>query len=197
MALAWASASPSASSYNLRGSGGGGGGGSACDALTGIASTLAFCLETSPAFRSRSSDCRDLLAVGGWEQLTVEDCEPKPLPIFYLFETVCIAIFSVEYFFRIITVHAAIEGEARARDDIVLLVTARADVTAENSSEGSGNNEDRVLRIQGPSGVRVPEQPVALPELGALRAVGQLPGTLPRYSGALLYGASVQQVGDG
>ena len=58
-------------------------------------------------------------------------------------------------------------------------------------------DEDGLLRVQGARRRGVPGQPVALPELGAVRAAGQLPGALPRHPGAHQHRAAVQQARDG
>mmetsp|Transcript_10839 Transcript_10839/g.27955 ORF Transcript_10839/g.27955 Transcript_10839/m.27955 type:complete len:958 (-) Transcript_10839:150-3023(-) len=62
-------------------------------------STLAFVMESMPEFRETPADCV-------LDALTLEDCEPRAFPIFAQIEVVCIAIFTVDYIFRVCTVHA-------------------------------------------------------------------------------------------
>jgi len=69
-----------------------------------IVSTVSFVMESMPQFRKRPSLCAELRARG--EAITRQACEPKPDKIFYIIETVCIAIFTIEYFARVLTVHA-------------------------------------------------------------------------------------------
>eukprot|EP00929_Paragymnodinium_shiwhaense_P097687 TRINITY_DN59311_c0_g1_i2.p1 TRINITY_DN59311_c0_g1~~TRINITY_DN59311_c0_g1_i2.p1 ORF type:complete len:981 (-),score=161.87 TRINITY_DN59311_c0_g1_i2:274-3216(-) len=73
--------------------------------LTIAVSTVSFVLESIPGFRERPSECAERLARG--LRPTVEACEPVPLPDFFVVETVCIAIFTVDYLARVLTVHAS------------------------------------------------------------------------------------------
>eukprot|EP00928_Gymnodinium_smaydae_P026886 TRINITY_DN20970_c0_g3_i1.p1 TRINITY_DN20970_c0_g3~~TRINITY_DN20970_c0_g3_i1.p1 ORF type:complete len:914 (+),score=126.69 TRINITY_DN20970_c0_g3_i1:191-2932(+) len=68
-------------------------------------STVSFVMESMPMFRRHPPECEQLRALG--RPLTVEACEPRPLSIFNLVETLCIIIFTVEYLARILTVHAS------------------------------------------------------------------------------------------
>lgn len=74
--------------------------------LTVLLSTITFVLESMPAFRNRPDECNRLKHAR--QPLTVEACEPQPLPVFDTIEKVCIAIFTFEYFVRVATCHAAV-----------------------------------------------------------------------------------------
>ena len=67
--------------------------------ITIIVSTCAFVIETMPEYRSRPDACRKDGAAP-----TVVDCEPKSGEVFEMIEAVCIAIFSVDYIARMVTV---------------------------------------------------------------------------------------------
>lgn len=67
-------------------------------------STVSFVMESMPDFRHRPKKCAELRAAG--LRLTKEACEPKPDDIFYVIEAVCIAVFTIEYLTRVVTVHA-------------------------------------------------------------------------------------------
>lgn len=65
--------------------------------------TISFIMESMPAFRSTPEECK--------VPLTVKDCEPRPWPIFVTLEQIAIAIFTVDYVCRILTVHAVSPSE--------------------------------------------------------------------------------------
>lgn len=67
-------------------------------------STVSFVLESMPSFRERPREC-ELLKVTG-RPLTVEACEPKPNPMFWYLELVCIVIFTVDYLARLSMYHS-------------------------------------------------------------------------------------------
>jgi len=73
--------------------------------LTILISTAAFIMESMPAFRETPDDCLSSTI------LTVENCEPQPLPIFMLLETVCVIMFTVDYIARASCVHTATPEE--------------------------------------------------------------------------------------
>jgi len=66
-----------------------------------VLSTMSFILESDQNFKERPPQCAELLNAG--LPLTVDACEPVPLVAFYIIETVCIAIFTVEYLVRLMT----------------------------------------------------------------------------------------------
>mmetsp|Transcript_24072 Transcript_24072/g.63477 ORF Transcript_24072/g.63477 Transcript_24072/m.63477 type:complete len:1013 (-) Transcript_24072:214-3252(-) len=65
-----------------------------------LASTVSFILESMPAFRETPGTCKPP------HVLTVIDCRPVPLPVFYSLELLCIVVFTIEYVGRMGTVHA-------------------------------------------------------------------------------------------
>eukprot|EP00929_Paragymnodinium_shiwhaense_P013399 TRINITY_DN12125_c0_g1_i2.p1 TRINITY_DN12125_c0_g1~~TRINITY_DN12125_c0_g1_i2.p1 ORF type:complete len:786 (+),score=141.82 TRINITY_DN12125_c0_g1_i2:136-2493(+) len=69
-----------------------------------LVSTLGFILESMPEFRYTPAECGRLLKLG--LPLTVQACEPKPDPTFSVVESICIAIFTVDYLVRICTAHS-------------------------------------------------------------------------------------------
>eukprot|EP00929_Paragymnodinium_shiwhaense_P035033 TRINITY_DN18991_c1_g1_i2.p1 TRINITY_DN18991_c1_g1~~TRINITY_DN18991_c1_g1_i2.p1 ORF type:complete len:910 (+),score=147.28 TRINITY_DN18991_c1_g1_i2:140-2869(+) len=69
-------------------------------------STVAFILESMPAYRERPEACL--------RERTVENCEPRPMAVFNDIETVCIAIFTIDYVVRLATIHA-IRTKVRSR----------------------------------------------------------------------------------
>jgi len=76
-----------------------------------VVSTLAHVMESMPAFRFRPSECNELRSLG--LPLTVEACEPRPFAWFFYIEAVCVGIFTLDYFARMLTVHSVpseIEG---------------------------------------------------------------------------------------
>jgi len=73
-------------------------------------STGSFVLESMPEFNSTPIDCN-------FEKPTIEDCAPIPDPIFDSIEIFCIALFTVDYVFRAITVHAAVTQDCGYSDD--------------------------------------------------------------------------------
>jgi len=75
-------------------------------------SVISFVLESVPDYNYTPDTC----VLG---HLTVRDCEPLPDPIFFQLETVCIAVFTVDYIFRVLTVHAA-DPEQAGMKDIIL-----------------------------------------------------------------------------
>jgi len=75
--------------------------------LTILVSTVSFLMESMPQYRHRPSRCKELQDLG--LPLTVEECEPKPDANFYSIEAVCISIFTVDYFIRVVLSHAGFE----------------------------------------------------------------------------------------
>eukprot|EP00927_Polykrikos_kofoidii_P030417 TRINITY_DN26159_c0_g1_i2.p1 TRINITY_DN26159_c0_g1~~TRINITY_DN26159_c0_g1_i2.p1 ORF type:complete len:896 (+),score=97.92 TRINITY_DN26159_c0_g1_i2:50-2737(+) len=66
--------------------------------ITIAVSMVSFIMESMPEFRYRAEECK--------VHRTVENCEPKPLPVFYYIEAVCIGIFTVDYLARVLTAHS-------------------------------------------------------------------------------------------
>lgn len=73
-------------------------------------STVSFMMETIPEYRQTPDECAERRA-GGLEP-TVEACEPKPNAVFHQLEVVCIAIFTVEYLARVLSVHSVTDSVA-------------------------------------------------------------------------------------
>mmetsp|Transcript_17683 Transcript_17683/g.40988 ORF Transcript_17683/g.40988 Transcript_17683/m.40988 type:complete len:909 (+) Transcript_17683:97-2823(+) len=69
-----------------------------------VVSTVSFVMESMPRYRSSPDECERLRRAG--LPLTVKDCEPRPDSIFFALEAVCISFFTLEYIWRIATVHA-------------------------------------------------------------------------------------------
>lgn len=67
-------------------------------------STVSFVMESMPSFRDRPPECADRRARG--LPLRASDCEPRPYEAFHAVEAICIAIFTVDYLARMLTVHA-------------------------------------------------------------------------------------------
>jgi hypothetical protein len=67
--------------------------------------TVAFIMESMPNFKNTPEECNP-------DAPTVDECEPKPLPLFNLIEVVGIAIFTVDYVCRVATVHAVSADDA-------------------------------------------------------------------------------------
>jgi uncharacterized membrane protein (DUF485 family) len=67
--------------------------------------TCSFVMESMPDFKETPERCYD-------GPPTVEDCEPKPMPIFEITEVLGISIFTVDYICRMATVHAVSIEEA-------------------------------------------------------------------------------------
>jgi len=70
-----------------------------------VCSSTTFCLETMPQYRERRDACAVPVSPP-MTALTLEACEPRSVPIFAQLETVFIAIFTIEYLARALTVHA-------------------------------------------------------------------------------------------
>eukprot|EP00929_Paragymnodinium_shiwhaense_P035030 TRINITY_DN18991_c0_g1_i1.p1 TRINITY_DN18991_c0_g1~~TRINITY_DN18991_c0_g1_i1.p1 ORF type:complete len:898 (+),score=174.63 TRINITY_DN18991_c0_g1_i1:82-2694(+) len=69
-----------------------------------ILSTCTFIMESMPEFKIVSDSC----VVGS---LSVDACEPQPYPWFYTLECACIIVFTMDYVFRMATVHAVMPYE--------------------------------------------------------------------------------------
>lgn len=76
--------------------------------ITVIVSTVSFVLESVPELRVRPAECQRLRSAG--QPLTVDACEPEPHGVFFLFEVVCITIFTIEYVARMSLVHSVADG---------------------------------------------------------------------------------------
>mmetsp|Transcript_38795 Transcript_38795/g.76903 ORF Transcript_38795/g.76903 Transcript_38795/m.76903 type:complete len:893 (-) Transcript_38795:109-2787(-) len=71
--------------------------------FTIIIGTVSFIMESMPEFRNTPEECK--------VPLTVNNCEPRPWPIFMTLEKVAIAIFTVDYVCRMSSVHAVSPAE--------------------------------------------------------------------------------------
>eukprot|EP00929_Paragymnodinium_shiwhaense_P111773 TRINITY_DN80060_c0_g1_i1.p1 TRINITY_DN80060_c0_g1~~TRINITY_DN80060_c0_g1_i1.p1 ORF type:complete len:859 (-),score=143.81 TRINITY_DN80060_c0_g1_i1:143-2719(-) len=74
-------------------------------------STITFVMESMPEFRYRPDDCEALRAAG--KTLTASACEPRPVAEFWGVEAICIAIFTIDYVVRVLTVHTSDEVRGR------------------------------------------------------------------------------------
>jgi len=74
-------------------------------------STATFALESMPQFRHTPEECMRLKAAS--LPLTVKACEPVPDDIFFTFEVLCVAIFTLEFTLRVALVHCDVKvGES-------------------------------------------------------------------------------------
>jgi len=69
-------------------------------AMTILVGSFVFVIETMPDLQSTPAEC-DLAS------MTVEACMPRPNSAFFVFETVCIMWFSVDYFLRVTCIHTS------------------------------------------------------------------------------------------
>lgn len=76
--------------------------------LTLAVSTVCFVLEAMPQFQDSPPMCAYLQAHN--LPLTVEDCQPRPLDVFWDIETICIVLFTIDYAVRVATAHSAETG---------------------------------------------------------------------------------------
>jgi len=81
--------------------------------LTIAFSTVSFIMESMPSFKVRPSECAELKASN--LPATVKACEPIPDVAFFYAEAVCIAIFSIDYLTRMLTVHSLPAGTGKSK----------------------------------------------------------------------------------
>eukprot|EP00928_Gymnodinium_smaydae_P029432 TRINITY_DN22171_c0_g1_i2.p1 TRINITY_DN22171_c0_g1~~TRINITY_DN22171_c0_g1_i2.p1 ORF type:complete len:894 (+),score=111.10 TRINITY_DN22171_c0_g1_i2:401-2683(+) len=79
--------------------------------MTIMVSTAALIVESMPSWNSTPTSC----SVG---HATLEDCKPRPAPLFWWIEFSCVIIFTVDYILRVTTVNAAmpVEGLEKYND---------------------------------------------------------------------------------
>jgi hypothetical protein len=70
--------------------------------------TVSFVMESMPTFRNTPAECK--------LPLTAVNCEPQPWPIFMTLEKVAVAIFTVDYVCRILSVHAVAPAECNVNN---------------------------------------------------------------------------------